>query len=281
MKNYQDILFPYAYNILGSVDDAQDAIQDVVLKYTVNQPEVDNEKNYLIRGVINQSINIKKQKSRFQTGDGWLPEPVSTERSDLKLEMSELVSYSMMFLLEKLNPKERAVFILKEAFAYTHQEIGEVLSITEENSRKLLSRAHKKVHDGHTLNEITANYDSKFKHLDKFVSAIRHKDMDSLQQLLAKDVAYYADGGGKVKVVAKHVIGVEKVSELIVWAFHTYQRNYTIKPHIINHQPALLFCFRDKVIGCHVYEFDDETGLITNMSVILDPAKTKNLKISS
>lgn len=281
MKDYQSTLFPYAYNILGSVDDALDAIQDVLLKYTTNKPEVDNEKNYLIRGVINQSINIKKQKSRFQSGEEWLPEPVSTERSDLKLEMNELVSYSMMYLLEKLNPKERAVFILKEAFAYSHQEIAEVLSLTEDNSRKLLSRANKKVHDGEGIGGVTTNYENKFKHLDMLVSAIRHKDLESIQMLLANEVEYYADGGGKVKVVAKHLVGAQEVSELITWAFHTFQKNYTIKPHIINHQPALLFCFKDKVIGCHIYEFDEQTGLITRMSVVLDPAKTKNIKISS
>ena len=144
MKDYQSILFPYAYNILGSAEDAKDAVQDVVLRYTLKDIQPENEKNYLIKGVINQAINIKREKKRRQPGDTWLPEPVSTETSDLGLELRELVSYPLLFLLERLGPKERVVFILKEAFAYTHEEIAEVLSITIENSRKLLSRAHKK-----------------------------------------------------------------------------------------------------------------------------------------
>src|SRR5690606_29341691 len=102
MENYQNILFPYAYNILGSSEDAKDAIQEVILKYTSNNVIPENEKNYLIRGVINQSINIKRQKAKFQDRENWLPEPVSTEKSDLDVELSELISYSLLILLEKL-----------------------------------------------------------------------------------------------------------------------------------------------------------------------------------
>ena len=120
MDNYKDVLFPYAYNILGSSDDANDAIQDVVTKhYIAERDDIENEKNYLIKGVINQAINIKNRNNKLVSEDVWLPEPIDTLSADTPLYNEEILSYSILVLLEKLNPKERAVFILKEAFNYS------------------------------------------------------------------------------------------------------------------------------------------------------------------
>src|ERR1700761_6349663 len=144
----QRILFPYAYNILGSAEDARDVIQDVLSNYVAKDKEgIEDEKNYLIRSVINRAINVKKRKKKtISKDDIWLPEPVATDdAADRSLHLKDILSYSLLVLLEKLNATERAVFILKESFDYTHQEIGEVLSITEEHSRKLLSRAKAKL----------------------------------------------------------------------------------------------------------------------------------------
>ena len=125
--NYLKTLFPYAYNILGSADDAIDVIQDVMLKHVSHRKEdLENEKGYLIKSVVNQSINLKKRNRRAVGERVWLPEPVEMADSNIKKE--EILSYSMLVLLEKLNPKERAVFILKEAFDYSHQEIADALS---------------------------------------------------------------------------------------------------------------------------------------------------------
>jgi len=116
VKDYQSILFPYAYNILGSSEDAKDAVQDVLYKYLASPKEgIENEKSYLIKGVINQSINIKNKKKKIVPGDVWLPEPIATEEADTNINLSDIVSYSLMVLMERLNPKERAVFILKPA----------------------------------------------------------------------------------------------------------------------------------------------------------------------
>ena len=146
MKDYQSILFPYAYNILGRAEDARDAVQDVLYRQlSGQQKEFDNEKAYLIKAVINQSINIKEKNKKIRYGDEWLPEPIATEETDKAIQLNDIAAYSLLILLEKLNPKERAVFILKEGFGYAHEEIAEVLSATVENSRQLLSRAKRKL----------------------------------------------------------------------------------------------------------------------------------------
>ncbi len=279
MKEYQSLLLPYAYNILGSVEDAKDAIQDVVLKYTTNKIRPDNEKNYLIKGVINQSINLKRKQQKLQPDEAWLPEPVATERSDLGLELNEMVSYSMLFLLERLNPKERAVFILKEAFAYTHDEVADVLSITIENSRKLLSRAHKKIQQIQKPSEVKQATVDHFKCIDKFTSAVRSKDLNSLHQLLANDIAFHADGGEKIKVVKKYCEGVSDVAQLLVYVHHKYQFKYNTKACLINHQPAVLYYYKSNLKVCQVFEIDNQTNKIKRISVVLDPVKLKNLKV--
>ncbi|MEB2775390.1 hypothetical protein SYJ56_08730 [Algoriphagus sp. D3-2-R+10] len=82
------MLFPYAYNILGSAEDARDTIQEVIFKFTAKKIAPDNQKNYLIKGVINEAINLKKKKSRTQPVENWLPEPVATDKADLALELN-------------------------------------------------------------------------------------------------------------------------------------------------------------------------------------------------
>lgn len=279
MKEYQSLLFPYAYNILGSAEDAKDAIQDVILKYTLKGVEADNEKNYLIKGVVNRSINIKRNRKKFQSEDTWLPEPVSTESSDLKLELREMVSYSLLYLLERINPKERAVFILKEAFAYTHEEIADVLSITIAHSRKLLSRANKKIQE----KEVDAGFmnpkKEHFESIDRFVSAIQTRDLKSLHQLFSKDIACHTDGGQKVRVVKKYCAGKDKVAELLIYVHHKYQKNYKVSSSSINHQPALFYYYRQKLILCQIFSFDSSTEKIRSISTILDPIKLKNLQV--
>ena len=149
MKDWLSILFPYAYNILGSVEDAKDAVQDVLYKhFSDRQKTVEHEKAYLIKAVINQSINLKEKNKRIQYGDEWLPEPIATEASDKATDLNDIAAYSLLILLEKLNPKERAVFILKEGFGYSHEDIAEVLSATVENSR---DRKSTRLNSSHVL----------------------------------------------------------------------------------------------------------------------------------
>ncbi len=136
-------MFPYAYNILGTAEDAKDAIQDVLYKYLSAGKEgiEDPKESTFIRSAINQSTTIKNKRKKLQLGDMWLPEPVDTEEADTNIKLNEIVSYSLLILLEQLNAKRTRRFILKEAFAYSHEEIASTLSITPDHLRKLLSRA--------------------------------------------------------------------------------------------------------------------------------------------
>jgi RNA polymerase sigma-70 factor (ECF subfamily) len=278
VKDYQQILFPYAYNILGSAEDAKDAIQDVLSNY-VETPRkgVENEKNYLIKSVINHSINLRNRRKKVSYGEVWLPEPVATELADTNINLKDIVSYSLLILLEQLNPKERAVFILKEGFGYSHQEISAVLSGTVELSRKLLSRAKSKLSQSkHPVNLHREPVPSEI--LERYVNTIRGGDTERLEDLLAEDITFYADGGGKVNVVKKICTGIHEVADLLVYVYHKFEVNARIIATTVNHQPALLFYVDGKILSCQVLGISPVSGEIYQISTVVDPDKLKNIE---
>jgi RNA polymerase sigma factor (sigma-70 family) len=274
VKDYHPILFPYAYNILGSSDDAKDAVQEVLYKYlAAPREDIDNEKNYLIRGVINQSINIKKRKKKIVRDDVWLPEPIATEEADKDLHLSDIVSYSLMVLMEQLNPKERAVFILKEGFGYSHEEIAGLLSGTVESSRKLLSRARNKLDTRIPPDPHPAPFPTDL--LNKFIGAIRARDVHALESLLTEDIQYTADGGGKIKVVSKFTVGQKDVCDLLFLVHQRFQQNASIVPTMVNHQPAFIYYIKGKVLVCQVFTFTPDGSKIAQINNVIDPDKLK------
>ena len=275
MKDYQSILFPYAYNILGSAEDAKDAVQDVLYKHlSGGQKEVDNEKAYLIKAVINQSINIKEKNKKIRYGDEWLPEPIATEETDKAIRLNDIAAYSLLILLEKLNPKERAVFILKEGFGYAHEEIAEVLSATVENSRQLLSRARRKLDADKQVSRLEKPQQLL---LQQFLQAVRDKDIHSLEHLLTEDIQYSADGGGVVKVVAKHCSGIKEVIDLLLLVYTRFQATATVVPTVVNHQPAFLYYRKEQLFLCQIFGFSSD-GKISQINNVVDPQKLKGLK---
>src|SRR5262249_51508439 len=162
-------------------------------------------------------------------------------------------SYSLLVLLEKLNAKERAVFILKESFDYPHDEIAAILSITEEHSRKLLSRAKDKLFKpgaaaGASIRDARTNTP-----LQNYIDAIRDRNMQRLEGLLAADIAFYADGGPNVNVVKRICTGSAAVADLVTLVYQRFQEKSTIRFTEVNHQPALLFYFGDRLNSCLVF----------------------------
>lgn len=192
----------------------------------------------------------------------------------------DILSYSLLFLLEQLNPKERAVFILKEAFDYKHEEIADVLSYSVANSRKLLSRARSKVRSGdqNPDNILAARTNSKL--IEKYLKSIRNRDVETLQTLLADDVALYADGRDTINVVQQMCNGKTDVSELLIFAYQKFQQSQTDKTAVVNHQTALLFYEDRQLRACQVYHFDESRQHITRICNILDPEKLKNMDLS-
>ena len=279
-KDYHKMLFPYVYNILGISQDAEDAVQDVMFNYFSNQGEgINNIKGYLVKSVINQSINIKNKRKKVTYDDVWLPEPIATEEADDNINLREIASYSLLILLEKLNPRERAVFILKEAFGYSHQEIADVLSSTVEQSRQLLSRGKSKLSSPKPKSKKSGSDIAQEGILDKYIQAIRGRDTATLENLLSSDITFFADGGENVQVAKKRSSGYAEVSELLFFVYHKFLASYKIYAAEINHQPALLYYDVTQLRSCQVFDLE-QNGKIDSISSIVDPEKLKSISIT-
>jgi RNA polymerase sigma-70 factor (ECF subfamily) len=276
LKNYHDILFPFAYNILGSSEDAKDTIQDILIKYLIiDKKHIENEIGYLIKSVINQSINVKKKKNKTTNNNVWLPEPISTENTDDIIHKSEILSYSILTLLEKLTAKERAVFILKEAFEYSHKEIAQTIGFTIENSRKLLSRAKTKLNTSKTKNNNSQK--NEIQKLKQYIETIQNGDITALEKLLSKEIQLAADGGKDIKVVRELTTGITSTSKLLLYVYRAFLTGLNTKITFVNHQPAILFYLKNVLTNCQIFEI--EKNEIKNIYSIVDPNKLKSISL--
>lgn len=273
-KNYQRTLFPYAYNILGSVEDAKDAIQDVLTKFqSIEKGKIENEDGFLIKSTVNHSINLKNRRSKMLTGNVWLPEPVSTDNSTLAIDAQTILSYSMLVLLERLTAKERAVFILKEAFDYSHKEIAGIFDLSIENSRKSLSRAKGKLTD-HRV-EMKADNSHATSHLERYIEVMQNADVAGLEDLLSDDILLAADGGENIKVVKDLTTGIAASSKLLIYVYKAFLNGLQFKIGNVNHQPAIFFYQNGSTYNCQVFEMNE--GKILSIYSIVDPAKLGTL----
>ncbi|PSR56470.1 RNA polymerase subunit sigma-24 [Adhaeribacter arboris] len=280
IEQYIPILFPYAYNILGAVEDAKDAVQEVLTKQ-LSDPNalVKDEKSYLIKSVINLAINMKtRQKKTTWKEEFWLPEPIATDdAADRNLHLNEVLSYSLLVLMERLNARERAVFILRESFDYSHAEIAEILSVTEDYSRKLLSRAKASIFKpAPKRTQVQAAHERQV--LERFMSAIQQRDTQLLESIMAADIRFYADGGGKVPLVTNLCIGAPEVAALQILVYHKFLRFARIVFTVVNHQPAFLSFVKERLTSCVIFDLHPEHGTVLQINAVLDPDKLKTLK---
>jgi len=276
MEAYRSYLFSFAYNICGSAEDAEDIVQEAFLKYLqVDKTAVKNEKSYLTRMVINLAINYKnKQKKQqiYYPGD-WLPEPIETDNFESKIVQKEILSYSLLVLLEKLDVKQRAVFMLKEAFNYNHQDIADLLEISPELSRQLLSRAKKLL--SATVKSPSPIDDNSF--LEKYIHAIQSGDAEMLEKLLKEDIIITSDGGGKVSAGRKPVFGLANALAMLRGIYRKFYKNPILVPTQVNHQPAILYFSEDHQLqNCQVFDIED--GKIKNIYFMRNPEKLDFLK---
>nr|WP_068889936.1 sigma-70 family RNA polymerase sigma factor [Pedobacter panaciterrae] len=277
MDHLRPLLATYAYNITGCYEASLDIVQDAFLKFLQKDTaNIINQKAYLVRSVINLAINYKKKSRRLQneyTGI-WLPEPVDTHEADSALNKNDVLSYSLMVLLERLTPRQRAVFILKEAFDYRHEEIAEVLEMTIDNSRQVLKRAKQYLQPG----EKPAKNDIEKELLLKYVNAIKRGDVYELELMLKADISVISDGGGKVLAALKPIFGKVNVIRFLQGLQTKFFSKRTFKYGWVNHQQAVFHYEDGMMVSCQVFVF--EHNEIANIFFIRNPDKLSRFKYS-
>src|SRR6266568_7412537 len=200
-ERHRRLLFSIAYRMLGSIADAEDMVQETFIRWQrASTTEVRSPKAFLITVVSRLGINyLQSARARREEYVGeWLPEPIVTEpesQASRIVQVDESVSMALLLLLERLTPVERAVFILREIFDYTHGEIAEVLELSEANCRQLLRRAREHVRQASPRFKTSETQHREV--LERFREAAGTGDMDRLLALLSRDVVLHSDGGGK------------------------------------------------------------------------------------
>jgi RNA polymerase sigma-70 factor (ECF subfamily) len=215
--------------MLGSAAEAEDLVQDVWLRWqTTDRKTVQDAPAYLATITTRLAINVARSaRSRREAYVGlWLPEPVDTSADPvLGAQRGEALEFAVLLLLERLAPAERAAYILREAFDYPYDEIGEILKVSEDNARQLVSRARKHVAEGRPR-RVDAVEQRRL--LDTFLAAAQKGELASLEALLAPDVVSYADGGGLVRAAVKLIIGRERVVKLVSAVAKHFWRGVTV-----------------------------------------------------
>ncbi|MEU9289166.1 RNA polymerase sigma-70 factor [Streptomyces sp. NPDC048275] len=210
-------LFGIAYRVLGSAVEAEDIVQDVWLRWqTIDHTDVQEPVAFLATITTRLAINCAKSaRMRRESYIGpWLPEPIDTSADpQLGAERAEALDMAVLFLLEKLNPVERAAYVLREAFGYPYKQIAEILETSEVNTRQLVSRARKYL-SAERREPVSSTAHRRL--LKAFVTAAHSGNLAALEELLATDVVSYADGAGIRGASKIPIVGRTHVSKTLV-----------------------------------------------------------------
>ena len=277
---HRGLMFAIAYRMLGTIADAEDAVQDAWLRWSAApRADVADPRAYLARVVTNTALNrLRSARSRREAYVGpWLPEPLLTEAGPdaaERAELAESVSVAMLVVLESLTPEERAVFVLREVFGFEHAEIGAALGRSVPAVRQLAHRAREHVQarrprfdvDWHQQREVT----------ERFLAAAAGGDIDGLMTVLAPDVTLLTDGGGKARAALRPITGAAKAARfLAAIAGRPYMgvavSDMTLEAAEINGSPGTLITSGGRAIVALTLTVSD--GRITAIQLLANPDK--------
>jgi RNA polymerase sigma-70 factor, ECF subfamily len=279
-EELRPLLFAIAYRILGSVAEAEDAVQETWLRYESTPTTPTSTKAFLSAVVTRISIDVlRSARVRRETYVGqWLPEPLLTdpyEDPERSAELADSVSMAALLLLERLTPLERAVFVLREVFAFDFPEVAAAVGRSEEACRQLAVRARRHMDVGRPRFE--ADRREREELAARFFDALRDGDVDGLRELLAADVAIVGDGGGKAPAFPRSVVGVDNVARLLAAYFPLLARvGSTVEPHELNGAPGAILRDRDGNIG-GTMALEVLGGRIQTIRAVLNPDKLGHL----
>jgi RNA polymerase sigma-70 factor, ECF subfamily len=275
-EELRSLLFAIAYRILGSVSEAEDAVQETWLRFESTPTQPTSTKAFLSAVVTRISIDVLRsarvRRERY-VGE-WLPEPLLDDPYQdpaRSAELADSLSMAALLLLERLSPLERAVFVLREVFGFGFPEIASAVGRSEAACRQLAVRARRHMDAGRPRFE--ADRREREELAARFFDALREGDVDGLRELLAADVQMIGDGGGKAPQFAKPVIGAEKVARVLAAAFPLMVRiGVAVEPHEVNGQPGAILRDRDNNV-LNTMTLDVLDGRIQTIRSVINPDK--------
>jgi RNA polymerase sigma-70 factor, ECF subfamily len=278
------LLFTIAYEILGSATESDDVLQESYLRWAgVDLSTVQDTKAYLAQLVTRQSLNALRAQSRRREDyiGPWLPEPLLVESSNntdasSDVILAESVSMAMLVVLETLSPDERAVFVLREVFGFSHDEIASTIGKSTAAVRQMAHRAREHVQSRRKRFEPVDPKLSK-EITSRFFAAASTGDVDGLLEMLTDDVEWTADSDGKVSAARKPVVGAERVARVIIGLVRMAGESGRVEPAMYNNAPALKLYLGDSFEGVITVEITD--GRISHFYAMRNPDKLAGVDI--
>jgi RNA polymerase sigma-70 factor (TIGR02957 family) len=276
--------FAIAYRMLGSVSEAEDVVQEGLLRLhraREGGERIESPRAYLSTVVSRLSLDhLRSAVVRRETYVGeWLPEPLvasADEDPARAAEMADSLSLAFLVLLESLSPEQRAAFLLREVFDEPYDRIAEIVGTSEQNARQLATRARRHVEERRPRFETSREQREEL--ATRFFAAAEEGDLQALEELLAHDVVFRGDGGSKAPAAARAVHGRARVARLLIAGLRALARfgGFTTRREEVNGQPGALFFDREgRLISVAVLDIAE--GQIQGVSAIVNPDKLRHL----
>jgi RNA polymerase sigma-70 factor (ECF subfamily) len=279
-QQLRPLLFSIAYRILGSVSEAEDAVQESWLRFEASETEPRSSKAFLSAVVTRISVDVLRSARvrREEYVGEWFPEPLLSDPYEdpaRAAELADSLSMASLLLLERLSPLERAVFVLRDVFAFDFSDVATAVNRSEAACRQLLVRARRHMADGRPRFE--ADRAERDRLADRFFEALKDGDLDGLRELLASDVQLVGDAGGKAPLWGHGIFGADHVTRLLgsVYPLLT-EVDVTVERHELNGQPGAIFRDRDgKVLN--TWTIDVLDGQVQAIRTVLNPDKLRHV----
>jgi len=275
---HRNLLFTVAYEMLGSAADAEDVLQETWLRWVkVDLGQVRDQRAYLVRITTRQSLNrLRSMKRRKEAYVGpWLPEPLLTAPDVAEdAELAESLSMALMIVLETLSPTERVVFVLREAFDVSYDEIAAAVDKSPAAVRQIAHRARQHV-DARRPREAVSPSQTRAA-LESLQRALQTRDLQGLLDVLAPQVVLVGDGGGVKQAALRPVIGAEKVVGMILGGVAKVEATITTEPTMVNGNPALLLRLDGEIDG--IIAIRVEHARITGLYYVRNPEKLTHIE---
>jgi RNA polymerase sigma-70 factor, ECF subfamily len=272
-REHRSALLGLAYRLLGSVAEAEDAVQEAYLRLERHGTAgIDNLGGWLNRTTSRICLDrLTSARARREVYVGpWLPEPLVTDGAADPVELAESVSMAFLVVLESLSPAERVAFLLHDVFGYDHAELAQVLDRSEAACRQLVSRGRKQIEARRPRFEPDPTVRAEV--AGRFLDACRTGDMDALLTTLAPDVVLSSDGGGKVSAARRPVEGADRVVRFFAGLGRQAPEDVVLEALPCNGAPAMVVRLGDGTVAA-VFVLDVADGRVQSIEAIRNPDK--------
>lgn len=271
-EQHRQRLFGLAYRMLGVRAEAEDVVQDVLVRwYSEPREDVKDPLAWLVTAATRCCIDRLRAAAveRKAYPGPWLPEPIVQEEPSAAAELASELSVAFLLVLERLAPEERAAFLLANAFELPHAEIAEIIGKSEAATRQILHRARERVRADRRSRKV--DHERARELLGRFLAAWEARDQKALLSVLATDVTYTSDGGGHVSAIRRTLEGVDRVLRFLIGAREKYVAEGRIVPLLVGGMPGYAHERDGRLVAVTALEMDGDR--ICAFYTMLNPNK--------